>query len=343
MKKFNIGIVGCGRISKKHIESIKYNENKFNLVALCDIDQKKLNSEDTVENIKKYLSLEEMLKNEDLDVVSICTPSGYHSEHAKLISKYNINVVTEKPMATNYNDALNMINYCKNKNVKLYVVKQNRYNQTLIELKNAIDNNRFGKIKMISINVFWNRTQEYYDQDSWRGTWKLDGGALMNQASHYVDLMTWLNGKIKSVSAIDSTSLKIEAEDTIALNMKFDNLAVGSMSVSMHAFKKNFEGSITVIGEKGLVKIGGVAVNKVEHWEFLDRDPIDDKIMNKSYDVDSIYGKGHFIYYKELAKSLNNEVSSIPSGQDGITSLEVIIAAYQSAKSNKLIFLPISE
>ena len=341
MKKINIGIVGCGRISNKHIESILHNDDKFNLISVCDSDEKKLTNVNVKSNVVKYLSLEEMLKNEKLDVVSICTPSGYHSEHATLISSYNINVLTEKPMATNYNDALNMIEACKVNNVKLYVVKQNRYNQTLIELKNAINQNRFGKIKMISINVFWNRDQEYYDQDSWRGTWKLDGGALMNQASHYVDLLTWLNGPIKSVNAMSSTSLKIEAEDSIVLNVKFNDSAIGSMSVSMLAFKKNFEGSITVLGEKGLVKIGGVAVNKIDYWEFSKKELIDEKIMSASYEVDSIYGKGHFKYYSELAKSINNEYSSISDGQEGIKSLETIIAAYKSAKENKTIYLPL--
>ena len=341
MKKINIGIVGCGRISHKHIESIIFNKDKFNLVSICDSDEKKLINANVKSDVVKYLLLEEMLKHEKLDVVSICTPSGYHAEHAILISNYNINVLTEKPMATNFNDALNMIEACKINNVKLYVVKQNRYNQTLIELKNAISKNRFGKIRMISINVFWNRDQEYYDQDSWRGTWELDGGALMNQASHYVDLLTWLNGPIKSVNAIGSTSLKIEAEDSIVLNVKFNNKAIGSMSVSMLAFKKNFEGSITVLGEKGLVKIGGVAVNKIEYWEFSKKEQIDEKIMSASYEVDSIYGKGHFKYYSELAKSINNECSSISDGHEGIKSLETIIAAYKSAKENKTIYLPL--
>ncbi len=343
MKKINIGIVGCGRISKKHIESILFNHNKFNLISICDIDNSKLLSADVNANVNKYISLEEMINNENLDVISICTPSGLHAEQTILAARKNINVVTEKPMATKYNDALNMIKESEINGIKLFVVKQNRYNKTLVELKKAIDENRFGKIKMININVFWNRDQKYYDQDEWRGTWEMDGGALMNQASHYVDLLTWMNGPIQSLHAISKTSLNIEAEDSIVLNINFKNNSLGSMSVSMLAFNKNFEGSLTVIGEKGLVKIGGVAVNKIEHWEFADKKNIDYKIDDISYETDSVYGKGHFKYYSDLADNLNGIKNEISDGYEGIKSMQTIVAAYISAADEKIITLPLEK
>ena len=189
--------MGCGRISTNHFQSIEAHKDKMTLVAVCDNNQSTLNKLKKKFNVNSYLSLDELLINEGLDVVSLCTPSGLHSIQTQKCAKYGVNVITEKPMATSWQDGLKMVKACDDASVHLFVVKQNRHNPTLQLLKRAINENRFGKINMVQLNVFWTRPQSYYDQASWRGTWELDGGALMNQASHYIDLLDWLIGPVE--------------------------------------------------------------------------------------------------------------------------------------------------
>ena len=200
-------------------------------------------------SLRGYTDLNDMINNEDLDLVILCTPSGLHAEQTELCAK-KINIITEKPMATNWNDALSMVKACDDENVRLFVVKQNRFNPTLQLLKRALTENRFGKIHMVNLNVFWSRPQSYYDQASWRGTYKYDGGAFMNQASHYVDLLSWLIGPIQKIHSMMSTFRNIEVEDTGVLNLKWLNGTLGSMSVTMLTYPKNLEASITIIGER---------------------------------------------------------------------------------------------
>ena len=205
----------------------------------------------------------------------------------------------------------------------------------------AIDENRFGSINMVHINVFWNRPQEYYDQAKWRGTWEFDGGAFMNQASHYVDLLDWLIGPIEKIQAMTSTTRDIEVEDTGVINIKWRSGVLGSMSVTMLTYKKNLEGSITILGENGTVKIGGVAVNDIQHWEFNDTKDYDKNIHDASYSTTSVYGFGHPLYYENVVKVLHGNMRPETDGKEGLKSLEVLIAAYRSAISGKTVFLPL--
>ena len=188
-RKIRIAIVGCGRVSKNHLESIENHQDNIDLVSICDVEKKVLSKYQSKYKVKGYLDLNEMLLKEDLDLVAICTPSGLHANQTKLCAKHGVNVMTEKPMATSWEDGVSMVKECDKAGVRLLVVKQNRRNPTLQLLKRAITENRFGKIYMVHLNVFWNRSQEYYDQALWRGTSQYDGGAFMNQASHYVDLL----------------------------------------------------------------------------------------------------------------------------------------------------------
>ena len=282
-----------------------------------------------------------MLEKENLDLVALCTPSGVHAEQTELCAKYKVNVVTEKPMATRWEDGLRMVKACDKAGVKLLVVKQNRRNPTLQLLKRAVEEKRFGKIHMVHLNVFWTRSQEYYDQARWRGTWEYDGGALMNQASHYVDLLDWLIGPIDKVQAMMSTTRNIEVEDTGVLNIKWRNGALGSMSVTMLTYPKNLEGSITVLGEKGTVKIGGVAVNDIQHWEFEEPKDYDSEIKSANYQTTSVYGFGHPLYYENVIDVLHRNVDPETDGREGLKSLEVLIAAYLSARDGKTISLPL--
>jgi UDP-N-acetyl-2-amino-2-deoxyglucuronate dehydrogenase len=341
MKKIRIAVVGCGRISKNHFDSIETHQNNIELVSLCDTNKKTLLKHKEKFGTKGYTDLEEMLINESLDIVAICTPSGIHSNQAILCAKYGVNVMTEKPMATRWDDGLSMVKACDDAGVRLFVVKQNRFNDTLKILKRAIVENRFGKINMVHINVFWTRPQQYYDQAKWRGTWEFDGGAFMNQASHYVDLLDWLIGPIEKIQAMTSTNRDIEVEDTGVMNIKWRKGTLGSMSVTMLTYPKNLEGSITILGENGTVRVGGVAVNDIQHWEFDKPKDYDKTVSDASYKTSSVYGLGHPLYYENIIKVLNGKIEPETDGREGLKSLEVLIAAYLSARDGKTVSLPI--
>jgi len=340
-KKIRVAIVGCGRISKNHFDSIKVHQQSIELISICEVNHQLLSQHENKYKVNGYSDLRQMLDSEKLDLVAICTPSGLHANQAELCAKYGVNVMTEKPMATRWDDGLRMVKTCEDAGVKLFVVKQNRFNHTLKLLKRAIEENRFGRINMVHINVFWNRPQEYYDQAEWRGTWEFDGGAFMNQASHYVDLLDWLIGPIDKVQAMTSTTRDIEVEDTGVINIKWHSGTLGSMSVSMLTYNKNLEGSITILGENGTVKVGGVAVNDIEHWEFDESKNYDEQVNDASYKTTSVYGFGHPLYYENIIKVLRGEVEPETDGREGLKSLEVLIAAYLSARDGKTISLPI--
>jgi UDP-N-acetyl-2-amino-2-deoxyglucuronate dehydrogenase len=341
-RKIRIAVVGCGRIAEKHFESIKQHEKNLDLIAICDSNNNKLEDHTSKLSVPGYLSMDDMLKNEELDIVVICTPSGNHSDHAVLAAEYGIHVMTEKPMATRWNDGLRMVRACDKAGVRLFVVKQNRKNSTLQLLKRAILENRFGNIYMVHLNVFWTRPQEYYDSAKWRGTWELDGGAFMNQASHYVDLIDWLIGPVDSVQAMTATQARnIEVEDTGVMNIRWRSGALGSMSVTMLTYPKNYEGSITIIGEKGTVKVGGVAVNNIENWKFKDRQDYDKQVQNVSYETTSVYGVGHPLYYKNVIDVLQGKAEPETDGREGLKSLELLIATYLSARDGRTVSLPL--
>jgi UDP-N-acetyl-2-amino-2-deoxyglucuronate dehydrogenase len=340
-KKIRIAVVGCGRISKNHFDSIKAHQKNIELISVCDVNQQVLSKYKVKYKVNGYLGLEQMLKSEELDLIAICTPSGIHANQTELCAKYGINVMTEKPMATRWQDGVRMVKACDEAAVRLFVVKQNRHNDTLRLLKRAILEKRFGKIHMVHLNVFWTRPQAYYDQAEWRGTWEFDGGAFMNQASHYVDLLDWLIGPIDKVQAMMSTTRDIEVEDTGVLNVKWRNGALGSMSVTMLTYPKNLEGSIVILGEKGTVRVGGVAVNEIQHWEFDESKDYDDQVKDANYQTTSIYGFGHPLYYKNVVEVLQGGTEPETDGREGLKSLEVLIAAYLSARDNNTVSLPL--
>ena len=341
--KIRIAVVGCGRISNNHFQSIEMHNDKIELTAICDNNENVLIQFEKKFKVKGYKDLELMLKHEKLDVVALCTPSGIHSKQTEICAKYGVNVITEKPMATTWQDGLRMVKACDQAGVKLFVVKQNRNNPTLQFLKKAIDQGRFGKINMVHLNVFWTRPQSYYDQAEWRGTWELDGGALMNQASHYFDLLHWLIGPVDKIHAITGKSRNIEVEDTGVVNIKWKDGTLGSISVTMLTYKKNLEGSITILGDKGTVKLGGVAVNEINMWEFDTVEQYDSEIKNLSYNTSSVYGYGHKLYYSNVIETLMGKTNADTDGYDGLKSLEIIIAAYRSAKEEKVVSLPLDK
>ncbi|MDD7805934.1 MAG: Gfo/Idh/MocA family oxidoreductase [Endozoicomonas sp. (ex Botrylloides leachii)] len=340
-RKIRLAIVGCGRISEKHGEAISRHNDDLELVAVCDINIAILEKVKAKYGVSGYRKLEELLANEKLDAVCLCTPSGLHPEQAIIAAKSGVHVISEKPMATRWADGLRMVKGCDEAGVRLFVVKQNRCNTTLQLLKRAVDEQRFGKIHMVHLNVFWTRPQEYYDRAKWCGTWELDGGALMNQASHYVDLMEWLIGPVADVQCMTSTHRNIEVEDTGVINIRWRNGALGSMAVTMCTYPKNLEGSITILGETGTVKVGGVAVNEIQEWNFAEPAAYDAEIEAANYETSSIYGFGHPLYFKNIIDTLRGEAEPETDGREGLKSLELLIAAYLSARDGRTVSLPL--
>lgn len=341
-RKIRIAVVGCGRISKNHFGSIEQLTKEYELVAVCDNNPEVLLDHTSKYQVPGYASIDELLINEDLDLVTLCTPSGIHASQTIKAAKAKVHVITEKPMATKWEDGLDMVRACDEAGVRLFVVKQNRRNSTLQLLKRAVNDKRFGQIYMVHLNVFWTRPQEYYDRAAWSGTWDMDGGAFMNQATHYVDLMHWLIGPVEKVHAMTSTHRDIDVEDTGVVNIKWRNGALGSMAVTMCTYPKNLEGSITILGEKGTVRIGGVAVNDIQEWTFEDERDYDKDIHNANYQTTSVYGFGHPPYFQNVADVLRSKAEPETDGREGLKSLELLISTYRSARDGKEIGLPLN-
>ena len=353
-----LALVGCGRISEKHIKALSKHQNRSEIVAICDqrverlsFAKKQIESFFDLDSVsrkaKHFFDYDELIteikeKRLLVDLIILATPSGLHPQQVISAAEIGCHICTEKPMATKWEDGKNMVRVCDENNVQLFVIKQNRFNKTMQLLKKQILEERFGRIALVTVNVFWQRPQEYYDMDDWRGTWDMDGGALMNQASHYVDLLHWLIGPVSSVSAsIGTLGRKIEVEDTAAMQIKWESGTLGTMAVTMIAYPKNIEGSITVLGEKGTVSIGGTAVNKIKYWSFSDTTKDDKKAHDSSYEIKEVYGFGHEPYFKNVFDVLSNKDEPICDGKEGLKSLELLVAAYDSAKKNKIINLPL--
>ncbi len=340
-KTFRVALVGCGRISKNHFEAIDQVEG-LDLAAVCDADPERAAQAGAQWNVPHYTSYEKMLKESKADVITIATPSGLHPDQGVEAARAGKHVVMEKPMAISLTGADALVHACDKAGVQLFVVKQNRLNPPVQLLKRAIDKNRFGRIYMASCTVHWARPQEYYDQAPWRGTWEFDGGAFMNQASHYVDLIQWVMGPVESVMAKTATlARRIETEDSGIAILKFRSGALGMIQVTMLAYPRNLEGSLTILGEKGSAKIGGTAVNKIEHWEFAEDDDDDRQVEAANTNPPNVYGLGHQGYYRNVLAVLRGEAKPDTDGRAGRKSLELILGIYESAKSGKEVPLPL--
>ena len=275
-RKIRFALVGCGRIASNHFAAIKQYPDQIELVAICDTDHEALIRAAETTNAQPFTNLSEMLERIDIDIVVIATPSGLHPQQAIQIAKTGRHIMTEKPMATRWRDGKNMVQACDEASVRLFVVKQNRRNATMQLLKQAIVQQRFGRIYMVNINVFWTRPQSYYDSSEWRGTWEFDGGAFMNQASHYVDLLHWLLGPVQSVGAMMGTlARQIEVEDTGVMNLRWRHGAMGTVNVTTLTYPEDKEGSLTILGEKGSVRFAGKALNRLEWWQFSEPHEMD--------------------------------------------------------------------
>jgi UDP-N-acetyl-2-amino-2-deoxyglucuronate dehydrogenase len=340
-RDFRLGLIGCGRISKNHFDAIAKVDG-LKLQAVCDTDEARARAAGEQLDVPWYSSLATMLDKADIDVLTICTPSGLHAQHGVAAAKAGKHVITEKPMAITLEQADALVQACDSAGVQLFVVKQNRLNPSIQLLKQAVDKGRFGKIFMANATVRWNRPQDYYDSASWRGTWEFDGGAFMNQASHYVDLIQWLVGPVDTVMAKTATQARrIEAEDSGVAVMRFRNGAIGVIEVNVLTYPRNWEGSIAIIGEKGSAKVGGTAVNKIEHWAFAEYDDDDKLIESAATSPASVYGFGHEGYYRNVLAVLRGEAQPGTDGRAGRKSLELILGIYESAKLGREVPLPL--
>ena len=350
-----IAFVGCGRIATKHIASILQHHDRARLVALCDPLPERLAAASSfladqaaeaglaIEPPSLHTSYAELLAAEHrADLVVLATPSGLHAQQAIVAAETGYHVMSEKPMATRWADGQAMVKACDRAGVRLFVVKQNRFNSTIQLVRRQLEAGRFGRLAMVTANVFWTRPQAYYDNDAWRGTWEFDGGALMNQASHYVDLLDWLIGPVQSVSASMATiGRRIEVEDTAALQLRWRNGCLGTMAVTMLTYPRDLEGSITILGETGSVKVAGAALNRITHWQFADSQSDDGAVEESGYQPSSVYGFGHPHYYANVLASLQGDGEALCDGREGLRSLELLIGAYRSARDGVTTHLPL--
>jgi UDP-N-acetyl-2-amino-2-deoxyglucuronate dehydrogenase len=341
-RKIRFALVGCGRIANNHFGALEAHADRVEIVDVCDIDPAALQAAVERTGARGHTNLASLLASSNADIVILTTPSGLHPNQSIACSEAGFHVMTEKPMATRWQDGLRMVEAADKAGRRLFVVKQNRRNATLQLLKRAMEAGRFGRIYMVNVNVFWTRPQSYYDAADWRGTWEFDGGAFMNQASHYVDLLDWLIGPVESVQAYTATlERNIEVEDTGVVSVKWRSGALGSMNVTMLTYPKNLEGSITILGEKGSIRVGGMAVNEIQHWEFSEPHPMDEEIKDASYATTSVYGFGHPLYYDNVIKVMRGEADPETDGREGLKSLELLIAMYLSARDGRRVSLPL--
>jgi UDP-N-acetyl-2-amino-2-deoxyglucuronate dehydrogenase len=340
-REFHIALVGCGRISKNHFDAIRKVDG-LQLSAVCDVVEARARAVGDEQGVPWFTDYSKLLESAKATVVTICTPSGLHSAQGIAAARAGKHVITEKPMSITLEQADALVQACDAAGVALFVVKQNRLNPSVQLLKRAVDKGRFGRIYLANTTVRWNRPQEYYDSAPWRGTWEFDGGAFMNQASHYVDLVQWLVGPVESVVAKTATQgRRIEAEDSGVAVLKFRNGAIGVIEVNVLTYPRNWEGSITIIGERGSAKIGGTAVNKVEHWSFADYDDDDKLIDSVTTYPPGVYGFGHEGYYRNVLSVLRGEAQPETDGRAGRKSLELILGIYESAKTGRDVPLPL--
>jgi UDP-N-acetyl-2-amino-2-deoxyglucuronate dehydrogenase len=341
--ELNFAILGCGRIAPRHAEVLSGMVEGARLVAVCDQNREKAENFGNKYNLPFFTNLHEMMSKmgDQIDVINILTPTGCHAKHAIEAASYKKHIVVEKPMALTLDDAEEMVKACDLAQVKLFVVKQNRYNIPVQKLHEAIKSNRFGKIALATARVRWKRDQSYYDQDAWRGTWKWDGGVFSNQASHHVDLLTWLMGDVDSVFTYTARNfVKIETEDTGVALLRFRSGALGIIEATTAARPQDLEASINILGEYGTVEIGGFAVNQMKTWLFQDSKPEDEKILTDyNQNPPNVYGFGHSEYLRNVVHSITQGGGAMVDGLEGMKSLRLISAIYESAATGNEVSL----
>ncbi len=330
-QKIRFGLIGCGRIAQRHAEHIS---KKGHLVAVCDVVTEKADKLAAMYSSKAYYSIEELLKNEgSIDVLSICTPNGLHASHAINALNAGFHVLCEKPMALTVNDCGEMIKAAERSNKRLFAIKQNRFNPPVEAVKKAMDENRLGKIHNVQLSCFWNRNADYY-HNSWKGTLKLDGGTLYTQFSHFIDLLYWMIGDVRQVKALMANFAHqgvIEFEDTGVVILEFYNGAIGTINYTVNSYGKNMEGSLTIFGEKGTVKIGGQYLNELEYQNIEGYRIGNLPEGNKANNYGTYQGSmsNHDKVYDNLIEVLQNNAAISTSSFEGLKTVEIIEKIYR--------------
>ena len=338
--KLNFALIGCGRIAAKHTENLNSLE-EANLQAVCDLNEEKAQKLSKKYNVPYYLDYKEMLRKEhSIDVLNILTESGNHARIAIDLAGYGKHLVIEKPIALTLEDADAIVEACDINGCRLFVVKQNRFNIPVIKLKQALDSGRFGQLILGGVRVRWCRRPEYY-KNSWHGTWDMAGGVLTDQAIHHIDLLIWMMGNVESVYAKSTTALAdIETEDTAVVVLKFMNGALGTIEATTATRPRDTEGSLSILGENGMVEIGGFAVNEMKTWQFEDTQDGDDEVLSKyKSNPPDVYGFGHYEFLSDVICSVRENKKALVDGIEGRKSLELLHAIYESIETKKEVVL----
>ena len=338
MPDLKFAIVGCGRIAQRHAcHMMKHGR----LIAVCDIDPQKANALASEYSARGYYALDDMLAQEkDLDVVAVCTPNGLHASQSISILEAGFHVLCEKPMAVKTSDCVKMIQAARKSNKMLFVVKQNRFNPPVVAVKNLIDEGKLGKIYSVQVNCFWNRDPLYY-KNSWKGSKELDGGTLFTQFSHFIDIMYWLVGDIKSVIAKTGNFGHkdiIEIEDTGIALLEFANGAVGTLNYTVNSYRKNMEGSITIFGEKGTVKVGGEYLNRIE-YQNIEGCTIEDLPDGRGANQYGTYQgsmSNHDKVYENLSRFFLHQEPYNVAPEEGLKTVEIIEKIYCSSHDSMI-------
>lgn len=328
--KIKVGIVGCGRVADHYVKFLK-KIPEIKIVAICDKKKQKIKYFSKIYNCEEFTNFDSMLKYCKYDLIVILTPSGMHYEHAKKALNSGFNVLVEKPITLRVSHALNLLRIAKLKRLILEVSFQNRHNLAITHLKNCLKKNKFGKIITVAVVLRWCRYQNYYN-DEWHGQWKLDGGVISQQAIHHLDVLNWLVGPINELSAITTKRLnKLEAEDTIVCNFKLKNGALSTLEATTASRPRDHEASISIVGEKGIAKIGGIALNKIEIWDFI-KSTKADKNVNKKFlqNFKNGYGESHYSVLKNVVKKILSKRLDYSSTMYAIETTKLINGIYRS-------------
>lgn len=342
MRKWRFALVGCGNIAKKHVHVIKNYIPNAELRCFCDISLEKAQKYAGEEGLEAYSDIREMMDSagDEIDLISILTPSGIHYRNVAELVEYGKPLIVEKPIALRLQEADEILRLCDRNNVKIFVVHQNRYNLPVVKAREAFDQGRFGKMVLGSVRLRWRRDQKYYDSADWRGTWAFDGGVFTNQASHHIDMLTWFMGEVESVTAVGTTRLvDIECEDTGAAILKFASGAIGIIEVTTATRPKDLEGSISILGEKGSVVIGGFFMNDLATWQFEEEVPGDAEIFEKYGRNPEGWAYNLGEYLKGVIDSIEKDSAGLVDGLEGRKSLELISAIYESIETGREISL----
>ena len=343
-------LIGCGRIAVNHIKAAL--NNKLEIVAVCDVlpeAMETLLAKHGLEkdaSIKRYTDYKKMLEENDLQLISIATESGIHAQIALDCIDAGVNIIIEKPMAMNMADAEEIIRRSEEKGVKVSACHQNRFNVAVQETRRALEAGRFGKLSHGSIHVRWNRNQGYYDQAPWRGTWAQDGGCLMNQCIHGIDLLRWMMGdEVEEVYGVTRQQFHhyLEAEDIGMAVVKFKNGAIGTIEGTTNVYPKNLEETLYLFGEIGTVKIGGTSTNNIDVWDFADEGEADTRNKGLQEVTSNVYGNGHTSLFADMMDAIEHDRKPYVDAVAGRNALEMILAIYKSQKTGQPVKLPLTD